>query len=1286
LGLKEARVSGAAESSEGSEAARQALLAKLAQAWNGLGLRDLEGVALEGGAASGFSLGQAQILASAAGAVVVQGLTAAVASGRALKVHTGVYADANGNWTDDRELASALQLDEVVMSFANDGTVKYTAALLGGNTYVSDSYVVTGDRAYGMTTVDAFEMGTLGGITFAGLGMSSAKVDGSFRGRGGTLASARADLLRQIHEAWEDEYSFVGQRLKYQNAVAYHGVSWAGVTAQNASNAGLKIDPGTGQVTAGVLTVHTGVWVQSGTGTFTSSKSVADALNAKGGAFREMVFTIQSGATATEYLIQLNGKDIDPFGSWTAQEARFDVTADLDGPGTALTNYVEAYLNSFAGAHGRLWMAPETGPTSFFAPTAAEVDSPQKSQASYGIPSTLTVTAEIGGKTVELETGAVSSLDRNATTLGTLAALAGKGLSSALTAAQKAAAAAGYAGSGRIRTLAATRQAALTQESQIALTGETETFVSGVLEKVAASGSYKFGDYSLSTSSNIGLNSVQLRALGLAGVDLAKLHLAVPSVSASGSASASSASAKADLVANLNQLWAALGLNARSSLTVLPGTTAGYALLTGAAAMASAAPGAVTGYPPSFGKLDEGQSLTVHTGVYADSKGNWTDDSGVAAALGLKEVSYLVENRRLTWYKQSASFRSSALVSGGLTVSSAVANELSLGNIPVPATFLKASARVRASAHTSAMASALLYASAQLAWSAKYGGAFAEIGYDTGPNNLDAISDLSYVKVREGGNLSILDGSGAGAEILLGQTLEVRSGVYHDAYGNWTDDGEIAAAFGMAEYVYEIQRTGANEYTWKRDGAVMGAGLALTLQEIGHEIAFDATAVLTYAQSGMGVSGKLGRGAPAPGGLAAPSAADLEANKKGLVPSPPGPNFSGQLSNGAANAQLSVTPSVSGLAPLTGLVGSATSMDQLAAALNTHFAGALAGLQAQAALAGFSGAGRVAYAANTPPAAAVTLPDVDGLSVRNVYRQGTPDVTTDTQGLIGLGRRGVLVASAGTASANAQGVSNFGALALASAINHNPDSMFWAMVQSADSRGRAADMVYVFAREGGDFNGLLADKAAGPDLASRAGLAAVLFEDVGAARITGSAASFTLGGLDWGAMKAVQGRTSLGNESWNAVVEGRDAGAERDVWIANDGEIATPGLYEGVIKGMGRDGFAEIQNASDGAWAGADIRTQSSAQKALGAVDGAIKAKDRIRAALGAAQNRLENTMANLSMQLESLQAAESRISELDVAAEMTAFTGANILAQAATSMLAQANSLGSLALTLIRG
>ncbi len=99
---------------------------------------------------------------------------------------------------------------------------------------------------------------------------------------------------------------------------------------------------------------------------------------------------------------------------------------------------------------------------------------------------------------------------------------------------------------------------------------------------------------------------------------------------------------------------------------------------------------------------------------------------------------------------------------------------------------------------------------------------------------------------------------------------------------------------------------------------------------------------------------------------------------------------------------------------------------------------------------------------------------------------------------------------------------------------------------------------------------------------------------------------------------------------------------------------------------------------------GYSISTQQAAQRALDAVTNAIVSKDNIRAHLGALQNRLENTITNLQVQAENLQSAESRISDVDVATEMTNFVRNQILTQSAISMLSQANSMPQMALSLI--
>ena len=87
-----------------------------------------------------------------------------------------------------------------------------------------------------------------------------------------------------------------------------------------------------------------------------------------------------------------------------------------------------------------------------------------------------------------------------------------------------------------------------------------------------------------------------------------------------------------------------------------------------------------------------------------------------------------------------------------------------------------------------------------------------------------------------------------------------------------------------------------------------------------------------------------------------------------------------------------------------------------------------------------------------------------------------------------------------------------------------------------------------------------------------------------------------------------------------------------------------------------------------------DVSTATTAEAASTAINDAINIVSAERSKLGAYQNRLEHTINNLGTSAENLQAAESRIRDLDMAEEIMAFTKNNILQQAATAMLAQAN------------
>lgn len=98
------------------------------------------------------------------------------------------------------------------------------------------------------------------------------------------------------------------------------------------------------------------------------------------------------------------------------------------------------------------------------------------------------------------------------------------------------------------------------------------------------------------------------------------------------------------------------------------------------------------------------------------------------------------------------------------------------------------------------------------------------------------------------------------------------------------------------------------------------------------------------------------------------------------------------------------------------------------------------------------------------------------------------------------------------------------------------------------------------------------------------------------------------------------------------------------------------------------------------------IRAQEASRSALNAVQLAIDSLTRSRGTLGSAESRLNIAIENLQVARENLAAAESRIRDVDVAYEAAELTRLNILQQAATSVLAQANQQPQLALSLLQG
>ena len=153
------------------------------------------------------------------------------------------------------------------------------------------------------------------------------------------------------------------------------------------------------------------------------------------------------------------------------------------------------------------------------------------------------------------------------------------------------------------------------------------------------------------------------------------------------------------------------------------------------------------------------------------------------------------------------------------------------------------------------------------------------------------------------------------------------------------------------------------------------------------------------------------------------------------------------------------------------------------------------------------------------------------------------------------------------------------------------------------------------------------------------------------------------------------------------------SGAADSTVIGGEVEFKSPGNYFSVSSSLDAISGGLFQGTANQLQAGAlqdvksiDIATVETATRALDIIDGALAKVNGIRADLGAVQNRFEATISNLQINSENLSAARSRIRDTDFASETANLTRAQILQQAGTAMLAQANALPNQVLSLLQG
>jgi flagellin len=150
----------------------------------------------------------------------------------------------------------------------------------------------------------------------------------------------------------------------------------------------------------------------------------------------------------------------------------------------------------------------------------------------------------------------------------------------------------------------------------------------------------------------------------------------------------------------------------------------------------------------------------------------------------------------------------------------------------------------------------------------------------------------------------------------------------------------------------------------------------------------------------------------------------------------------------------------------------------------------------------------------------------------------------------------------------------------------------------------------------------------------------------------------------------------------NGLLNGSFNGAfQIDSSTASGSVIQVDITSSGVLNGTTITGLdsAGLQTSA------ADLTTTANANSAITTLDSALKDVSTVRAKLGAFQNRFEHTINNLNVAVENLSASESRIRDTDMASELVEFTKNQILSQAGTAMLAQANQAPQSVLKLLQ-
>jgi flagellin-like hook-associated protein FlgL len=196
---------------------------------------------------------------------------------------------------------------------------------------------------------------------------------------------------------------------------------------------------------------------------------------------------------------------------------------------------------------------------------------------------------------------------------------------------------------------------------------------------------------------------------------------------------------------------------------------------------------------------------------------------------------------------------------------------------------------------------------------------------------------------------------------------------------------------------------------------------------------------------------------------------------------------------------------------------------------------------------------------------------------------------------------------------------------------------------------------------------------------------------IGGAAGTATITSAQLDSLD--ELKALNGTITVGNKSVDlatikltgATVDAQRADLVSQLNTAFGSALTATGVTGAVDLVLTGATGAGGETAAAAAQRAVVFSASTGATSAIGVIDTAIKKVSSTRADLGAIQNRFDHTINNLNVAVENLTASESRIRDADMAEEMVQYTRNQILSQAGTAMLAQANQASQGVLSLLR-